>query len=772
MCRNHRGFVDASVAVSKLGGDLVYLNTGFAAPQLADVTGREDVAALIYDQEFENLLTDVAGLPRYLGWADNEVAAGDVLSLDALIAEESNDKEPPSPGRTSRVIILTSGTTGTPKGASRGTQGGVQGAVALLSRIPLHTGDTTLIAAPLFHSWGFSHFLSGAALGGTLVLQRAFDPEATLAAIDEHKPRVLVVVPVMMQRLLDVPPETRRRYDTSSLEVVAASGSALTGPLATEFMDAFGDVVYNLYGSTEVAVATIASPQQLRDAPGTAGSPPRGTTVKIFDADGNELPVGETGRIFVGNELLFEGYTGGGSKETINGLMSSGDVGHLDQRGLLFVEGRDDEMIVSGGENVFPAEVEDLLAGHDAVADVAVIGVDDEKFGQRLKAFVVTAPGASVTDDEIKEYVRSEPGALQDPPRGRVHRRAAPQHHRQGPEAGAARPLRLSTLLGMPRGLQSLIGRAGGRLATAHMDRSGECQPAPASARYIVTLGSQAQDVPAIAAGLVARLGAGRVVMVYQHALKGFAVDLPVALAPVLRALPGVAAIEPDGVVRVATTQTNAPWGLDRVDQRNRPLSGTYEYDGTGAGVKAYIIDTGINGSHQDFGGRVQPGINTVDSAPSTTDCNGHGTHVAGTTGGATYGMAKGVTLVAVRVFGCADSTATTAIIAGVDWVTGTHTTEAAVANMSLGGGASAALDTAVRNMITDGVTTAIAAGNENANACSGSPSRSPRASSPAQPTATTPAPRSRTGAAASTSSPPGSGSSRTDPRRTPPPSA
>ncbi|MBA3653230.1 MAG: AMP-binding protein [Actinobacteria bacterium] len=407
MCRNHRGFIDASVAVSKLGADLVYLNTGFAGPQLVDVAKREDVAALIYDQEFDNLLEDISSLPRFLGWADNEVTAGDVASLDALIVEESDERDPPSPGGSNRIIILTSGTTGAPKGASRGGQGGLQGAVALLSRIPLHTNDVTVIAAPLFHSWGFSHFMAGASLGSTLVLQRAFDPEATLRAIDENKARVLAVVPVMMQRLLDLPPETRSRYDTSSLEVVAVSGSALPGPLATDFMDAFGDVVYNLYGSTEVAVATIASPQQLRAAPGTAGSPPRGTTVKIFDADGNELATGATGRIFVGNELLFEGYTGGGSKERINGLMSSGDVGHLDDNGLLFVEGRDDEMIVSGGENVFPAEVEDLLANHDAVADVAVIGVDDEKFGQRLKAFVVRDPGASVTDEELKDYVRA-----------------------------------------------------------------------------------------------------------------------------------------------------------------------------------------------------------------------------------------------------------------------------------------------------------------------------------------------------------------------------
>jgi fatty-acyl-CoA synthase len=396
MCRNSRYFVEASVAVSKLGADLVYLNTGFAGPQLAEVSAREGVVALIYDREFESLLSGVKGIERF-----------DDRALAEMLVSGGKTNEPPSPGRTSRVIILTSGTTGTPKGASRGTQGGVQGAVALLSRIPLHVGDTTVIAAPTFHSWGFSHFLSGAALGATLILRRQFDPEATLKAIEQHRARVLVVVPVMLQRLLGLPEDVRKRYDTSSLEVVAVSGSALPGPLANDFMDAFGDTIYNLYGSTEVAVATIASPQQLRAAPGTAGTPPRGTTVKIFDEAGNEVPRGATGRIFVGNELLFEGYTGGGTKESIAGLMSSGDVGHLDERGFLFVEGRDDEMIVSGGENVFPAEVEDLLAGHDAVKEAAVVGVDDPQFGQRLKAFVVLDTGASLSEEELKDYVRA-----------------------------------------------------------------------------------------------------------------------------------------------------------------------------------------------------------------------------------------------------------------------------------------------------------------------------------------------------------------------------
>jgi fatty-acyl-CoA synthase len=185
------------------------------------------------------------------------------------------------------------------------------------------------------------------------------------------------------------------------------SGSSLPGELATRFMDEFGDVLYNLYGSTEVGWATIATPDELRAAPGTAGSSPRGTAVKILDPQGRELPQGETGRIFVKNDFLFEGYTGGGAKEVIGGCMSTGDVGRLDAAGRLFVEGRDDEMIVSGGENVFPREVEDLLARHDAVADVAVIGVSDDEFGQRLKAFVVREPDAELTADDVKSHVKA-----------------------------------------------------------------------------------------------------------------------------------------------------------------------------------------------------------------------------------------------------------------------------------------------------------------------------------------------------------------------------
>jgi len=403
MCRNHRYFIDATLAVSKLGANALYLNTGFAGPQLAEVVKREKPKAIVYDQEFEGLLKGATRRKRFIAWHEDDT--GRIPTLDALVAggDQSPIDPPEEPGR---VVILTSGTTGTPKGATRKPPESIEPALSMLDRIPLKARGVTLIAAPLFHSWGFAHFTIGLLLSSTYVLQRKFDPERVLEGIQRHQATAVPMVPVMLQRIMELSPEVRRRYDTSSLKAVPVSGSALPGDLARRFMDDYGDVVYNLYGSTEVAWATIAGPQDLKAAPGTAGRPPRGTILRILDERGSELPVGETGRIFVANEMLFEGYTGGGGKDIVNGLMSTGDVGYLDEAGRLFVSGRDDDMIVSGGENVFPREVEDLLANHAAVAEAAVVGIDDEKFGQRLKAYVVKKPKAKLTEADVKGYVK------------------------------------------------------------------------------------------------------------------------------------------------------------------------------------------------------------------------------------------------------------------------------------------------------------------------------------------------------------------------------
>ncbi len=320
MCRNHRGFIEATMACSKLGVNALYLNTAFAGPQLTEVLEREQPAAIVYDEEFADLLSDAPGkLPSYVAW--DEGACSDPSLEDMIDASGGDDLDPPEEG--GRFVILTSGTTGTPKGAQRPEPEGIGALAAVLSKIPMRSRQTTMIAAPLFHSWGFTHFILG--------LPARHDPRPAPAirsrghaARDRGAPRPrLAVVPVMMQRILELPEDVRRRYDVRGLEVTAASGSALPGELATRWMDEFGDNLYNLYGSTEVAWATIATPRDMRAAPGTAGRPPRGTVVKIFDADGNELPPGETGRIFVGNEMQFEGYTGGGGKEAIDGLLSS-----------------------------------------------------------------------------------------------------------------------------------------------------------------------------------------------------------------------------------------------------------------------------------------------------------------------------------------------------------------------------------------------------------------------------------------------------------------
>jgi fatty-acyl-CoA synthase len=412
MCRNHRGFIEATAAAAKIGASALYLNTMFAGPQLAEVTRRERPKALVYDEEFGGLLEEVDdGVERVIGWAEGETREP---TLDEMIAaNDDSDLKPPSDHP--RFVILTSGTTGAPKGAQRSSPEGLLSVAALIDKIPYRSRETMVVSAPLFHSWGFMHFVVSLATASTLVLRRRFDPEGSLQALQEHRAQVLAVVPVMVQRILQLPEETLRSYDLSSLRVTAISGSALPGELALDWMDRFGDNVYNLYGSTEVAFGTIATPEDLRAAPGTAGRPPHGTIVKLFDEEGREVPRGEVGRIFVGNEMSFEGYTGGGNKEAIDGLLSSGDVGHFDADGRLFIDGRDDEMIVSGGENVFPREVEDLLADHESVVEVAVIGVEDEEFGQRLKAFVVLSEGADVSGEDLKKHVKAHLASYKAP---------------------------------------------------------------------------------------------------------------------------------------------------------------------------------------------------------------------------------------------------------------------------------------------------------------------------------------------------------------------
>ena len=413
MARNHRGFVEALIAANRIGADVLLLNTSFAGPALAEVVQREGAVgplAVIYDEEFtatvDRALADKPDATRIIAWTDGPQGG---LTVEKMIAEHAGRQ--PQPGAKhakAKVILLTSGTTGSPKGAkhSGGADGGPGILKAILDRTPWRAEEPVVVVAPMFHAWGFSQLVFAASMACTVVTRRKFDPEATLELIDRHRATGLCVVPVMFDRIMELPDEVRGKYSGRSLRFAAASGSRMRPDVVINFMDQFGDVIYNNYNATEAGMIATATPQDLRAAPDTAGRPAGGTEIRILDTDFNERPTGEVGGIYVRNSTQFDGYTSGKTKDFHEGFMSSGDVGYLDDAGRLFVVGRDDEMIVSGGENVYPIEVEKTLAAHPDVAEAAVIGVDDEQFGQRLAAFVVLNDGAAAAPDELKQHVR------------------------------------------------------------------------------------------------------------------------------------------------------------------------------------------------------------------------------------------------------------------------------------------------------------------------------------------------------------------------------
>ena len=410
LARNHRWFVIANYAAARVGARIVLLNTEFSGPQIADVSDREGARLLIYDDEYAPVVSQAnfeLGRLRALGTnPDRDEPSGATDETLAEVIARSSKEPAPKPTKHSSLVILTSGTTGTPKGATRHAPPTLAPIGGILSAVPFKSGEVTSLPSPMFHALGYLHGTIAMTLGSTLLLRRRFRPLTVVDDIEKYGATALVVVPVMLSRILDALDSADRSYDLSTLRIVFVSGSQLGAELATRATKRLGPVIYNLYGSTEVAFATIARPADLEINPATVGPIVKGAKVKILDEQGNELPQGQVGRIFVGNAMPFEGYTGGGGKQIIDGLLSSGDLGYFDDNGLLYVSGRDDEMIVSGGENVFPAEVEDLISGHPDVIEATALGVDDQEFGARLRAFVVKQRDSSIDEDAIKVYVR------------------------------------------------------------------------------------------------------------------------------------------------------------------------------------------------------------------------------------------------------------------------------------------------------------------------------------------------------------------------------
>jgi len=396
LAKNDQFFVVVLLAVSRIGADVVLFNTSAAGAQTADIAQTEAVRILVHDDE----LGDIAAHCR-----ETRLLSESTLQQLAAAARRVPVKPPV---RTSELVVLTSGTTGRPKGARRPSGGGSAfAASAFAAQLPWRVRRTVVVPAPFFHAWGLSVLLISLSLSCTVVTRRDFDALGTLEDVAGHHADVLALVPVMLQRLLALDSAEYVAHDTSSLRGIISSGSALPRPVTVAALRRFGGVLYNVYGSTEVSAATIAKPRDLQRDPSTAGRAAPGVRVEVLDLEGRRIPRRFTGRVFVGSSMQFHGYTGGEDRERVRGMLSTGDLGEFDRFGCLRIVGREDDMVVSGGENVYPGEVEDLLSHHPHVAEVAVVGVPDDDFGQRLKAFIVRRPEAALDAEQVRDYVRT-----------------------------------------------------------------------------------------------------------------------------------------------------------------------------------------------------------------------------------------------------------------------------------------------------------------------------------------------------------------------------
>ena len=409
LLRNGHEMVEVALAAQRIGIVACPLNTWAKRTELEAMMRNSRPVVLFYDTAHSQMAEQSApeGIPLIaVGPARDRLPQS--ASYEALIAEHG--EHPPSPfvrhRGTPKVVIQTSGTTGTPKAASRDAAASGLGVLANLLRVvPYHRDDVVYCPAPLFHSFGLATFTFATALGATLVLPQKFDPESSLEHIQEHGCTAASFVPVMVRRILSLPDEARAKYDLSSLRIVMASGSVLSNDVRRGATELFGSVIYDLYGSTEAGWVAIATPEDLLKEKHTVGRPVPGIEVRVMGPGDEELANGMTGEIYVRSKVMFEGYVSGEStKSAGDGWMSIGDLGHLDNEGFLYIEGRADDMVVVGGENVYPVEVEQVIEDLDGVDEVAVVGVPDDEYGEILAAFVA----GRITEEEIAEACKKE----------------------------------------------------------------------------------------------------------------------------------------------------------------------------------------------------------------------------------------------------------------------------------------------------------------------------------------------------------------------------
>jgi len=420
MMHNRQEFVELGAAAARGGAAAVSISWRTTPKELVYLATHSGAQGIVTEPELLPIIEQAKDeLPPY--FLENIFVAGGESRTRGPLRTTALDEllEDPAPKRNgidksgdddAAVVIYTSGTTGKPKGAVRKfPKDTLQAAFRFINETPMRVDDVHLVTCPLYHSTAFGFLTFAHVLGSTVVLMDEFKPESFLAMVEKHEVTTTAMVPTMLHRVLELPAETRARYDARSLRAVFTTGAALPGPLAAEFMDAYGDVVFNLYGSTETGMVTLAKPDDLRNAPGTIGKAVPGNEIRLLDDDRNEVGPGGVGELYVKNKVLVAGYhkdDKATSDSMIDGFFSVGDLARKDRDGRYFIEGRKRDMVISGGVNVYPAEVESVLEQHPAVGEVAVVGVPDREWGERVRAFVVPKLGMTLDEAALKAYAK------------------------------------------------------------------------------------------------------------------------------------------------------------------------------------------------------------------------------------------------------------------------------------------------------------------------------------------------------------------------------
>lgn len=423
MMHNRIEFVEASAAVARLGGSAVSVSWRSTPDELAYLANDSGAVAIVTETHFvptlERAAPELAPALRARVIAvspEGEAAVANGASLqvhpyEAMLDEAGEGAVTPPPDDETAVVIYTSGTTGKPKGAVRKfPKDTLLAAFRFINHTPLRADDVHLVASPLYHATAFGFLAFSLLLGNTAVILPEFKPELFVRAASAHRVTTTAVVPTMLQRILDLPDEAGVDRALASLRVVFTGGAPLPGPLGTTFMDRFGDVLFNFYGATETGLVTLASPDDLRAAPSTIGPALPGNAIRLVDERGVDVAAGEVGELYARNAFLIAGYQGNEDAtraSTLDGYFSVGDLARCDAEGRYFIEGRKRDMIISGGTNVYPAEIEAVLERHPDVQEVAVVGLPDREWGEKVTAFVVARPGRNLEGRALADFARA-----------------------------------------------------------------------------------------------------------------------------------------------------------------------------------------------------------------------------------------------------------------------------------------------------------------------------------------------------------------------------